>query len=324
MCVIIYKPVGESVSDETLKYCSKSNRDGFGYSYIGYRGEKKYLRVYKGLSFDNFLTAYKKAFAKYGDTSPFLIHFRMRTHGDISVENCHPFFVKTNYEDNGVVPVVMAHNGYLSCVKPTGNNSDTAEFVADVLSNIDHPIVGNDSIGALIGDYVGTNKLVFMDIEGNVSFVNEDKGVWDNGVWYSNTGYKPYESPYRSQNYSDFYSRGYYSSNQYDYERTVEKAEEKKDVCAKDFCLMCGAILSGKSEKVSGFCNDCVCFDKESVLGIDNETKVLCGSCSTITELNKCYELVSPKKDVSVRFICHECIIDSTLILEDEVLLEVL
>ncbi len=30
-----------------------------------------------------------------------------------------------------------------------------------------------------------------MDIDGNVDIFNEHKGVWDGGIWYSNTTYKP-------------------------------------------------------------------------------------------------------------------------------------
>jgi hypothetical protein len=47
----------------------------------------------------------------------------------------------------------------------------------------------------LIESRIGYSKLIFLDRHGNHNIFNEHKGVWDDGVWYSNTSYKPYVAP---------------------------------------------------------------------------------------------------------------------------------
>ncbi|NDB59608.1 hypothetical protein EB001_14345, partial [bacterium] len=52
-----------------------------------------------------------------------------------------------------------------------------------------------DPIVELIESRIGYSKLVFLDRHGNHKIMNESKGTWDDGVWFSNTSYKPYVAP---------------------------------------------------------------------------------------------------------------------------------
>ena len=78
-------------------------------------------------------------------------------------------------------------------------SSDTVRFNEAIL----RPLVnkwGNlalfqDPVIELIENRIGYSKLVFLDRHGNHKIMNESKGVWDDGVWYSNTSYKPYIAP---------------------------------------------------------------------------------------------------------------------------------
>jgi hypothetical protein len=52
-----------------------------------------------------------------------------------------------------------------------------------------------DPIIELVEGRIGYSKLVFLDRHGNHKIMNESKGIWDDGVWYSNDSYQPYVAP---------------------------------------------------------------------------------------------------------------------------------
>jgi glutamine amidotransferase len=182
MCIAIYKPEGKVLSKATLQECYSSNPDGAGFMYA----HNKRLHIEKGFfSFDSFYKAYKQH-----ETKQAVIHFRIKTHGKIDTTNCHPFAVNTTlgFVHNGII------NGF-----GDANHSDTIGFNHGILQ----PLVnkwGNlalfqDPIIDLIEGRIGYSKLVFLDRHGNHKIMNEGKGVWDDGVWYSNNSYKPYVAP---------------------------------------------------------------------------------------------------------------------------------
>jgi glutamine amidotransferase len=182
MCIAIYKPQDKKISYETLQQCFKSNPDGAGFMYA----DGKQLQMQKGFfTFEDFWKAYKKHEKKQA-----VIHFRIKTHGSINEENCHPFLINNS--------IGFVHNGVISGFG-IEDKSDTNHFNEDILK----PLVskwGNLSlfqpaIKSLIESRIGYSKLIFLDRHGNYDIFNESKGVWDNDVWYSNTSYKPYLPP---------------------------------------------------------------------------------------------------------------------------------
>lgn len=182
MCIAIYKPEGKVIDRTTLVECYDSNPDGAGFMYA----QNKKLHIEKGFfSFDSFYKAYKQHEHKQT-----VIHFRIKTHGKIDTTNCHPFAVNS--------AIGFVHNGVISGFGDA-NHSDTIGFNHAILQ----PLVskwGNlalfqDPIIDLIEGRIGYSKLVFLDRHGNHKIMNEGKGVWDNGIWYSNTSYKPYVAP---------------------------------------------------------------------------------------------------------------------------------
>lgn len=182
MCIAIYKPEGKVLSQATLKECYDNNPDGAGFMYA----EGKKLHIEKGFfSYKTFYDAFKKHENKQA-----VIHFRIKTHGKIDTANCHPFAVNNS--------VGFVHNGVISGYGDS-DFSDTVRFNEAIL----RPLVnkwGNlalfqDPIIELIEGRIGYSKLVFLDRHGNHKIMNEAKGVWDDGVWYSNTSYKPYVAP---------------------------------------------------------------------------------------------------------------------------------
>jgi glutamine amidotransferase len=179
MCIAIYKPADKTISEEILKECYRSNSDGAGFMYV----QNKSLYVEKGFfTFDDFYEAYK-----YHENKQVVLHFRIKTHGPVVAENCHPFNINKG--------LAFVHNGIISGFG-SHDYSDTRAFNNEILK----PLVskwGNLSIfqpaiKSLLESRIGYSKLIFLDRHGNVNIFNESKGAWDDGIWYSNNSYKPY------------------------------------------------------------------------------------------------------------------------------------
>lgn len=192
MCIAIYKPADKILSEATLKECYDANPDGAGFMYA----QNKKLHIEKGFfSYDSFYKAFKEHEHKQA-----VIHFRIKTHGKIDTTNCHPFAVNN--------AIGFVHNGIINGFGDA-NHSDTIGFNNAILQPLVHKwgnlALFQDPIIDLIEGRIGYSKLVFLDRHGNHKIMNEGKGVWDDGVWYSNNSYKPYVAPvslYKPKEYS--------------------------------------------------------------------------------------------------------------------------
>ena len=187
MCIAIMKSANKKISKSTLRRCYDANPDGAGFMYA----EDKQLVVNKGyFTFKEFYKEYKP----HGDKQV-LIHFRIKTHGPIDKDNCHPFLVNSGlgFIHNGII------SGYGSNTK-----SDTIEFNESILQKIVSKHGNNslfdDPMVELIENVIGYSKLVFLDRHGNYTIMNEKKGNWNDGVWYSNMSWKKPE-PVKHTNY---------------------------------------------------------------------------------------------------------------------------
>ena len=177
MCIAIMKSENKKISKATLQRCYESNPDGAGFMFAA----NKELTVKKGyFTFKEFYKEYKPH-----ENKQVLLHFRIKTHGPIDKNNCHPFLVNSG--------LGFIHNGIISGY---GDNkqSDTIDFNKSILQKIvsKHGNMGlfDDPMVELIENVIGYSKLVFLDRHGNYRIMNEDKGHWNNGVWYSNNSYK--------------------------------------------------------------------------------------------------------------------------------------
>ena len=119
--------------------------------------------------------------------SPVFLHYRMKTHGDINLANTHPYLVYT-WEDGK--ELWMMHNGILH----TGNDadktmSDTWHFIRDRLQTLcrDFPKwYMNEHLLAWLGEFIGNNRFVFLDSDGDSAVVNHDQWTLHNEHLYSN------------------------------------------------------------------------------------------------------------------------------------------
>lgn len=193
MCILIAKPADAIVDIDTLKNCWDSNGHGAGVAYAA-GGE---VTIEKGfMTWDTF----KKFIIDPDDWAdiPMLIHFRIKTRGDMGEDNTHPF---------EVIPgkLAFAHNGTLDLkVEERPELSDTNVFCRYVLKQLPHNFLSNSGITTLIDQSLkGRSKLAFLDSEGEITIFNEELGHEDEaGVWYSNSGYLPSRpAPYTRSGY---------------------------------------------------------------------------------------------------------------------------
>jgi predicted glutamine amidotransferase len=177
MCILINHPANTNFSDELLADFYDFNSDGFGAMYA----EAGKLVIIKTLGKPDEIEAlYKKELA-HRDC---IIHYRMKTHGDIDLDNCHPYRINDD--------IWMAHNGILAMGNPIDKRkSDTWHFIEyiirpalaadpDLIFDLDYQEYLENMIG-------GTNKFAFMHKSGKSVILNEQAGVTHQGAWLSNT-----------------------------------------------------------------------------------------------------------------------------------------
>jgi hypothetical protein len=159
MCLIIHSPKDHVPSKAIVESALHINPDGVGIMYMA---------DVKSLS---------KKLDKLAHTE-YAVHFRMRTHGDINVQNTHPYNLNGNR--------FLMHNGIL----PIGNKSDpsksdTWHFIHKILNPIlERGHIEWDKVGRAIGS---GNKFAVLDPVDGIEIVNRDTGLDYEGAWYSNT-----------------------------------------------------------------------------------------------------------------------------------------
>lgn len=191
MCILIHHPKDACFTSAQLADFYTKNSDGFGA--IVKKGNT--VEVVKSIGS---LAEIEDLYYDQVAMHEAVIHFRMKTHGEIDIANCHPYEV--------VPGIWMAHNGVLR----TGNAadpkmSDTWHYIQDYLKPMleAHPeLMNNAGFIKLVGDHIGSNnKFALMNQAGDVAIVNRTSGYefWDLNddkltVWYSNTyAFDPYE-----------------------------------------------------------------------------------------------------------------------------------
>jgi hypothetical protein len=179
MCIIVAIPQGKQICKSTLRTCWENNPHGGGFMYSD--GNK--VSVFKEmLSFKKYWKAFHDAKQK-NLSSAFVCHFRISTHGKINETNCHPFLVNKN--------LGFVHNGIIYSAPKSDNFSDTYMFNEAILKHLPNNFLTNPAHVSLIENYIGSgSKLAFLNTKSDITIINEKAGVWDDGVWYSNAGYK--------------------------------------------------------------------------------------------------------------------------------------
>lgn len=176
MCIAILKPKDKVLERELLENCSINNPDGCGFAYLNDEGK---IIIKKFMEFKPFWEEYNKVQANH----TMLIHFRIATHGNVELANCHPFKLNNH--------MALIHNGVISGYGSRIENlSDTKDFINKVIGNISYKMWKNPSFRTLVGSSIGSSKFVILDNKENYYIINEGKGYWTDGVWFSNKSYE--------------------------------------------------------------------------------------------------------------------------------------
>ncbi len=243
MCIICVLPVGTTISDEELKNCWDNNDDGAGFMYVNPNSGN--IAIKKFMNFDRFQKSFRSTFDLHKNETPFVLHFRIGTHGSNSIENVHPFRVNDN--------VAFCHNGVLSCVETAGDMSDTRAFNEVFMRDLPYNFTRNNSIMTMINQLIGHsyNKFVFLDRDKNVTIINEKLGEKSEGRWFSNGSFRKYArgmcgtNSFYEEWYDDEYIKRYqaYAGKQYYIPRGQNWAPESSDLFT-EYCTICSSYVA--------------------------------------------------------------------------------
>ncbi len=203
MCLIAYAPKKSLISLASLSNAYDNNKDGWGICYQD-KNEERVMLIKEMTNFDRF----KEVWANdIPDDVPVAVHFRWRTHGDLGLENIHPYTILS--KDSGdPIDLVLMHNGTISYIHKSGDKrSDTQMYVDLILQPMlrKAPMLYKDeSFQFIIERDIGkSSKFLLFPSPGEenpVCIYNEDSGHKEKDqpdVWYSNA-YSIKTNTYRS------------------------------------------------------------------------------------------------------------------------------
>jgi gamma-glutamylcyclotransferase (GGCT)/AIG2-like uncharacterized protein YtfP/predicted glutamine amidotransferase len=172
MCQIIVKPEGKKVDFKKLDKAQKWNKDGYGVTWW----EDEKLNTFKTMDYKRF-----KAILSTLRKHKAVIHLRNTTRGDTCTDNNHPFEIPSG---------VMFHNGTINGVSCSAQGGSDTMGLAELISECEYKYIEDilPLVKHIIGDKI--NRLVFFEYDGEITIVNEDLGMWEDGIWYSNDYHK--------------------------------------------------------------------------------------------------------------------------------------
>lgn len=194
MCIIAIKPAGVSFpDDDRITTMWINNPDGAGFMYA----KDGRVHIEKGfMELPHLLERLAKVRKDIDATeTPFVLHFRITTHGGTKPANCHPFPISENvavlqklvmHTDMGV-----AHNGIID-IRPRADISDTMEYIVSqlaVIKSIDKRFLHKRKFMRLIENAIGS-KMAFLTGDGEIKTIGRFETAAD-GMRYSNTSYMP-------------------------------------------------------------------------------------------------------------------------------------
>jgi len=232
MCLIIASPEGKVPTCGVIEQGWRDNSDGWGLMHSN--GSE--IIINKGLRFDNL-----KPLLEEINGSPYVLHYRWATHGTKNIDNCHPFRITKQ--------LYMAHNGIIQIECDNKLMSDTWHFAKRLREiGIDSDAVKDKEVITMIEEYIGKgNKLAFLDSKGNISFANENSGMWQEGVWFSN-GNSFFNNDWGWQSY---YSRRY-GKRSFSYSRTNSTSYANEVASKIDQSISTGTIRNDEQFYAEG------------------------------------------------------------------------
>ena len=180
MCVIIFQDKGTYLEKDRAKRLWHANPDGGGFAFFDDKGD---LQIKKSMFFNEFWTSFEQARSQFPKRD-YLIHMRIATHGNVNLDNVHPFKIAPKQ--------ALAHNGIFNKVPDgpiDGSMSDTRMFISTVLPSLRQNWIDNLTTFEMVEDYMGWSKMAILNnnprLKQNIYLFNETGGVWVDGMWFS-------------------------------------------------------------------------------------------------------------------------------------------
>lgn len=176
MCLIIHAGKKQPIPHHIVQTAIPRNKDGWGVVWHanGHTHSKKSLDMTKLEPFLKKIEDYER-----------LVHLRLRTQGQVTLDNCHPFKIHEG--------LYFMHNGMMSEFNDVKEGlSDTALFAYSILKPAANgrphdEVLTEFWFRSMIDHYAGTHqRFALMDAMGRV----HRSGSWTHhasGVWLSNT-----------------------------------------------------------------------------------------------------------------------------------------
>lgn len=192
MCIIAAKPAGvEMPSDDTMRNMWTNNPDGAGIMYA----VNGLVHIEKGfMKYEEFETAIKKLERRYNTKKMSIVmHFRIKTHGEINKECCHPFPVTRSTamlkKTRVTTKLGIAHNGIITSVIPRKGLSDTMEYVATQLAQLYSamPQFYKNADALELVENAIDSKMAMLTSKGEIVLIGDFKE--QDGIKYSNDSY---------------------------------------------------------------------------------------------------------------------------------------
>lgn len=279
MCIALIKLSDATITKRTLKNCWQGNKDGGGLMYVD---DDNHLIIEKG--FFGFRRIYKRI--RYVERtypkSKIVIHFRIATSGTISEFCCHPFSITNK--------VGFVHNGILSGMG-NAHISDTQEFNFNVLKKLPKDFLCNQEIVDKLDLYArkSVSKFIFLYATNYHLICNENLGYWEDGVWFSNAGYK-YESTYGYNNYlygvDDYMPTTYKRCEHCGLYDSLTRMNWNSDDCGW-LCSTCN-YMRDEDKSEDGYASKTIINSADNFDVLDDEKFVLSDDKRIVERLIKC------------------------------------
>lgn len=249
MCIIAIKPAHHKMIDESIiETMFQNNPDGSGYMY-SYNNK---VHIEKGfMTLKELLNSLDNLKKKVNiEEIPLVLHFRISTSGKVDGATCHPFPVTSDLnalrKTHVITNLGMAHNGVIYDFEEKKSiYSDTQLFVNKCVSylyDMNHKFLHDDRTRNLFEPIINGSRLAFLDRHGNIYRYGE----WceDDGIFYSNEGYIPWQARYYHYD-SSYYDNYYYGDDYYYYGddekemEILEKLENHEEITSyNDICYI--------------------------------------------------------------------------------------
>ena len=201
MCIIAIKPKNKDIQEKKiLERCFTMNKDGAGYMYVN---NDKQVIIKKGfMRFEDF---YKTMMKDYKENKlkdkTLIMHFRIGTSGKNKLGCTHPFPITDKFDELELTRhstnIGICHNGIVQGFNSYANQySDTELYIATVITPLIRLNLQSYKFNDVQALILKTTNSKWVILDKNDEYYTIGQFIEDNGYYYSNETYKPFQYTY--------------------------------------------------------------------------------------------------------------------------------